>query len=63
MEHKKTNKKLVTGVFKDRKGVEDAFGTLHKRGYTKDDIHLVMSDETRKKHFTIGKTETKSFNF
>ena len=25
---------------------------LNERGYTKDDINLVMSDETRKKHFS-----------
>lgn len=53
----KTNKNMVTGMFNDRNEVENAFETLHKRGYTKDDINLVMSDETRKKHFTKGDTE------
>src|SRR4051812_139919 len=53
----KTRKKMVTGMFNDRKGVEDAFGTLHDRGYTKDDVNLMMTDETRKKHFRKGDTE------
>ncbi len=48
---------MVTGMFNDRRGVENAYSTLCERGYTKDDINLVMSDETRKKHFTKGKTE------
>jgi hypothetical protein len=52
-----TNKNMVTGMFNDRQEVERAFETLHKRGYTKDDINLVMSDETRKKHFTKGDRE------
>lgn len=51
------NKRIVTGMFNDRRGVEDAYATLHDRGYTKDDIHLVMSDDTREKHFAKGKTE------
>jgi hypothetical protein len=51
------NKKMVTGMFNDRKGVEDAYGTLHAKGYTKNDVNLLMSDETRKKHFTKGDTE------
>jgi hypothetical protein len=53
----KTKSKMLTGMFNDRNGVENAYSTLHERGYTKDDINLVMSDETRKKHFTKGKTE------
>jgi hypothetical protein len=31
---------------------------LHERGYTKDDINLVMSGETRKKHFSCDVKET-----
>ena len=53
----KTNKKMLTGMFNDRESVEDAYSRLHERGYTKDDVNLVMSDETRKKHFTKGKSE------
>lgn len=43
---------MLTGMFRDRESTEHAYNTLHERGYTKDDINLVMSDETRKKHFS-----------
>lgn len=49
--------KMMTGMFSDRDSVERAYSSMHERGYTKDDINLVMSDETRKKHFTKGETE------
>lgn len=52
-----TEHKMLTGMFDDRASVERAYTTMHERGYTKDDINLVMSDETRKKHFTKGETE------
>ncbi len=51
------NSKMLTGMFSDREGVENAYSTLEERGYTKDDINLVMSDETRKKHFAKGESE------
>lgn len=40
-------------MFVDRDSTENAYRSLHDRGYTKDDINLVMSDETRKKHYSI----------
>lgn len=43
--------RMLTGMFADRESSENAYQTLHDRGYSKDDINLVMSDETRKKHF------------
>jgi hypothetical protein len=52
-----TRNQMLTGMFNDRASVEDAYNRLHERGYTKDDVNLVMSDETRKKHFTKGDTE------
>lgn len=50
---------MLTGMFRDRESTEQAYNTLHERGYTKDDINLVMSDKTRKKHFSgdVEKTE------
>jgi uncharacterized protein (TIGR02271 family) len=42
---------MLTGLFYDRESAERAYQGLSDRGYTKDDINLVMSDETRKKHF------------
>lgn len=49
--------RMLTGMFADRESTENAYDALHKRGYTKDDINLVMSDETRKKYFSKGETE------
>jgi len=44
--------RMLTGMFADRDSTVKAYNTLHERGYTKDDINLVMSDDTRKKHFS-----------
>ena len=46
-----TKKLLTTKLFKDRKSVESAYQNALDRGYTEKEINLVMSDETRKKHF------------
>ena len=55
----KSDRNMLTGMFTDRESTEHAYNTLHERGYTKDDINLIMSDETRKKHFSgdVKKTE------
>ncbi len=44
--------RLVTGLFPDRRSAESAYGSAHERGYSTDDVNLVMSDDTRKRHFT-----------
>ncbi|MBO2009419.1 hypothetical protein J4E00_10190 [Siccationidurans soli] len=41
----------MTGMFRDRSSAEKAYQSLHSRGYGKDDVNLLMSDETRKTHF------------
>jgi hypothetical protein len=45
------NSNLVTGMFKDRESADRAYDTLQSKGYSNNDIHLIMSDDTRKKHF------------
>lgn len=50
--------RMLTGMFADRESAENAFNSLHERGYSNDDINLVMSDETRKKHFSGDEEET-----
>lgn len=45
--------KLVTGVFKTRVAAEAAVDALLKRGYTRDDISVLMSDATKNKEFAI----------
>lgn len=54
----KTDRRVITGLFKDRESAERAYNYLHERGYSKDEINLIMSDETRKRHFDETKGET-----
>ncbi len=49
---KSSDRGMLTGMFRDRESTESAYKTLQEKGYTKDEINLVMSDETRKKHFS-----------
>ena len=44
--------RMVTGLFRDRESAERAYGSLSERGYGKDDVNLIMSDDTRKKYFS-----------
>jgi hypothetical protein len=46
-----TDQRMLTGMFRDRESAERAYNSLHSRGYSQDDINLMMSDETKKKHF------------
>ena len=43
---------LVTGLFPDRDSAEAAYTAAQSRGYAKDDLNLVMSDDTRTRHFS-----------
>ena len=43
---------MVTGLFRDRESAERAYGSLSERGYGKDDVNLMMSDDTRNKYFS-----------
>jgi len=45
--------KLVTGLFKNRVAAETAVDAILKRGYTRDDISVMMSDATRSKEFAL----------
>ncbi len=52
--------RMLTGLFRDRESAERAYGSLESRGYSKDDVNLLMSDDTRKKYFSdtdAGDTE------
>ena len=44
--------RMVTGLFRDRESAESAYGSLSERGYGKDDVNLIMSDDTRKKYIS-----------
>src|SRR5256886_12450331 len=45
--------KLVTGLFKNRVAAEAAVDAIIKRGYTRDDISVMMSDATHTKEFAL----------
>jgi hypothetical protein len=45
--------KLVTGLFKNRVAAETAVDAILKRGYTRDEISVLMSDATRNKEFAL----------
>jgi hypothetical protein len=49
---------VLTGLFRDRDDAERAYNSLHNRGYTRDDINLLMSDETRAKYFPTEEAST-----
>lgn len=56
------NSGMLTGLFNDRDSAERAYQSLTTRGYTKDDINVVMSTDARKKHFASGAAETELGN-
>lgn len=47
----------ITGVFSDKDQAERAYSDLLDRGYTSDEITVLMSDETRKTHFKDDKSD------
>lgn len=57
-----SNSQLVTGLFPDRDSAERAYSGISDRGYAADDINVVMSDDTRHRHFTASSQETELGN-
>jgi len=47
------SKDFVTGFFKTRAAAEAAVDAIIKRGYTRDDISVLMSDATKSKEFAV----------
>lgn len=56
------NAGMMTAMFKDRESAELAYTELRARGYDKDDINVVMSDEGRKRHFGDDTEDTELGN-
>ena len=52
MENTSNSNRMMTGMFRDRESAERAYGSLSERGYGKDDVNLMMSDDTRNKYFS-----------
>lgn len=51
-QHYSTTPTIVTGVFHGKDSAERAYKDLSDRGYSRDEINVVMSEDTRKTHFT-----------
>lgn len=47
----KYNERFVSRVFDDRESAETAYRDLEERGYSRDDINVMMSDQTRDTYF------------
>jgi uncharacterized protein YjbJ (UPF0337 family) len=43
--------RVLTGMFRDRESAEGAYNSAISRGYSKDDVNLLMSDQTRDTYF------------
>lgn len=46
--------RMLTGLFRDRESAEGAYNSALSRGYSKDDVNLMMTDQTRDKYFADG---------
>jgi len=45
---------MLTGLFTDKESSESAYKSLRDRGYSDDDINVMMTDDTRKKYWGDG---------
>lgn len=45
------NKFFVTGLFKDRDSAECAYSAIDNKGYGKDDLEVIMSEDTRNRYY------------
>lgn len=61
-ENSATDSSMLTGMFRDRRSTENAYNSMHDKGYTEDEINLVMSKETHEKYFSGDKDETELGN-
>jgi hypothetical protein len=59
---RKDERKLVTGLFRDRESAERAYQVLEDKGFLGEDISVMMLDETRKKHYGFTPMETEHGN-
>jgi len=50
---------IVTGLYRDNEAADRTYRSLRERGYTDEDIHVIMSDDTRKKYYDRDQVEIK----
>ena len=53
---------IMTGLFTDKESTESAYQSLRDRGYSEDEINVMMSDETRNKYYGDDQPETELGN-
>ena len=46
-----THDEIMTGTFSDREGAERAYQDLVRRGYKPEEVHVIMSEDTRKRYY------------
>jgi hypothetical protein len=61
-DNRAAEKGMLTGMFRDRRSTENAYNSIHERGYTEDEINLVMSKDTHEKYFSEDMEETELGN-
>lgn len=57
----KRDRRIVTSTFHDRESAERAYDAIAARGYSKDDIHVFMSDDTRRRLFKDNKDKDRDY--
>lgn len=53
----RSGQQWVTGTFTDRDSAERAYNSVLRRGYSENEVNLMMSDDTRKQHFSEDHTD------
>jgi len=54
---RQSQNRMLTGMFRDRDSAERAYNSAINRGYTKDDVNLLMSDQTRNNWYGDDNTD------
>lgn len=49
---RQSQNQMLTGLFRDRDSADRAYKSVRERGYTDDDVNLLMSDQTRDTWFS-----------
>lgn len=61
-DNKAAEQEMLTGMFRDRSSAENVYNSMNDRGYTPNEINLVMSKETHEKYFSDDMEETELGN-
>lgn len=56
--HTMLKRPIMTRSFRDRESAERAYNAIAARGYKNDEIHVIMSDDTRKRLFVKSDEKT-----